>query len=81
MSIYLLEETLQIDIFYECEDQDLEDNICISIVERCAPEERLLCAGETNLYLTPQEARQLGEALIEASHHSDKAPGDAGNPA
>lgn len=80
MSISLLEGTLQIDIFYECEDQDLEDNICISIVERCAPAEQLLRAGETNLYLTPGEARQLGEALIKASQHSEKAPGDAGRP-
>jgi len=73
MSIHLLEGTLQIDIFYECEDQDLDDNICISIVERCAPAEKLLRAGETNLYLTLQEARQLGEALLTAAKHSESA--------
>ena len=77
MSIHLLEGTLQIDIFYECEDQDLEDNICIAIVERCEPDERLLRAGETNLYLTPGEARQLGEALIQAAEYSETDRRDA----
>ena len=77
MSIYLLDGTLQFEIFYECEDQDLEDNICISIIERCVPEERLLCAGETNLFLTPGEARQLGEALIQAAQHSENDQNDA----
>jgi len=81
MSIYLLEGTLQIDIFYECEDQDLEDNICISIVESCVPAERLLRAGVTNLYLTPGEARQLGESLIKAAQHSENDQLDMENPA
>ena len=72
MPIYLLDETLQVDIFYECEDHDLEDNVCISIVERCPPDEQLLRAGETHLYLTPEEARQLGEALLDAAAHSDE---------
>lgn len=71
MSIHLLEGTLQIDIFYECEDQDLEDNICVAIIETCPPEEQLLQAGETHIYLTPEEARDLGEALITAANQSE----------
>ncbi|MDY6866511.1 MAG: hypothetical protein SVT56_01180 [Chloroflexota bacterium] len=71
MSIYLLDKTLQVDIFYECEDHDLEDNICISIVERCPPGEQLLRAGETHLYLTPDEARQAGQALLAAVEKSE----------
>jgi hypothetical protein len=45
-------------------------------VERCAPAEKLLRAGETNLYLTPQEARQFGEALLTAAKHSESANKD-----
>ena len=71
MSIHLLDGTLQIDIFYECEDQDLEDNICVAIIESCPPEEQLLQAGETHIYLTPEEARDLGEALITAANQSE----------
>lgn len=64
MTIHLLEDTLEIDIFYECEDQDLEDNICISVIERCPPEEKIFRAGETHIYLTSHEACILGEALL-----------------
>lgn len=71
MSIYLLDKTLQIDITYECEDLDLEDNICISVIERCPPAEKILCAGQSHLFLTPTEARVLGEALLEAADLSD----------
>jgi len=70
MTIYLLDKTLQIDIFYECEDQDLEDNICVSIVEVCPPQERIMRAGQTNLFLTADQARQLGQTLLQAAQHS-----------
>ncbi len=78
MTIYLLDKTLQIDIFYESEDKDLEDNICVSIIERCPPQERLLNAGETHIFLTPSQARQLGEALLEAADHSKDNAKDNG---
>ena len=71
MTIFLLDGTLQVDIFYDCEDQDLEDNICIKVVERCPPDERLLCAGRTHIFLSSDQARQLGEMLLEAVGHSD----------
>jgi len=71
MAIHLLDHTLQIEIFYDSEDQDLEDNICISVTERCPPAERLLRAGETYLYLTSEEARALGDALLGAANRSD----------
>jgi len=71
MTIHLLDGTLEVDIFYECEDQDLDDNICISVVESCPPSEKLLRAGETHLYLTAAEARELGERLLAAANRSD----------
>ncbi|MBG0787559.1 MAG: hypothetical protein H0S79_20915 [Anaerolineaceae bacterium] len=73
MTIHLLDKTLQIDIFYECEDQDLEDNVCLTIVESCPPGEKILRAGKTHLFLTPTEARALGEALLTAASRSDAA--------
>jgi len=74
MTIALLDGTLQIDIFYDCEDQDLEDNICVSIIERCPPAERLLRAGETNIFLTPEQAQELGQALLQAADRSENNP-------
>lgn len=70
MTIYLLDKTLQIDIFFECADQDLEDNICMSIIEICPPQERIMRNGETHLFLTADQARQLGEDLLQAFEHS-----------
>ena len=70
MTIYLLDKTLKIDIFYECADQDLEDNICVSIVEECPPQERVMRNGETHLFLTADQAQQLGQALLAAAEHS-----------
>ena len=70
MSIYLLDKTLQVDISIECEDLELEDTICISVIESCPPAEKLMRVGQTHLFLTPDEARILGEALLEAAERS-----------
>lgn len=71
MTIYLLDKTLQIEIFYENEDQDLDDNICVKIIERCPPSEKIMRMGETHLFLTVEQARQLGETLLKAARHSE----------
>lgn len=76
MTIYLLDKTLRINIFYDCDDHDLEDNVCIKVVESCPPQERLLRTDETNIFLTPSQARELGEALLAAAHHSETNHGD-----
>lgn len=71
MTIYLLDKTLQIDILYESADRDLEDHICVSLIERCPPQERLFRSGETHIFLTPDQARQLGEAFLAAVQQSE----------
>jgi hypothetical protein len=78
MTINLLDNTLQIDIFYDCDSHDLEDNICVAIIERCPPQERLLRAGETHIFLTADQARQMAEALLTAAHSSHSDTGDQG---
>ena len=78
MTINLLDNTLQIDIFYDCDYHDLEDNICVAIIECCPPQERLLRAGETHIFLTPTQARQLAEALLAAAHNSQADTGAQG---
>ena len=66
MTIWLLDDTLRVNIFYERADSDLRDNICLSISESCPLEEKLFIADETNIFLTEKEAHQLAEALIVA---------------
>jgi len=70
LAIFLVDETLRIEVRYEPEDEDLRDNICLCILEDCPDEERLFRAEETNIYLTARQARELAEALLNAAEHS-----------
>ncbi|MGD0706827.1 MAG: hypothetical protein ABSA51_00085 [Anaerolineaceae bacterium] len=70
MTIHLLDNSLTIDIFFEVKDKEFEDNVCVRMVEDCPDDERLFRAGETNVYLTPQEACQLAQALQAAARCS-----------
>ncbi len=70
MPIYLLDHSLQIDIFYDRIDCEYEDNICLSIIESCPDDERVFRYDELNLYISPGEARQLAEALLKAADES-----------
>jgi hypothetical protein len=70
MTIPLLNDCMQVDIFYETEDQQFSDNICIRIRETCPSEERLMLAEESNIFITPQEACTLANALLKAARTS-----------
>lgn len=68
--ILLLDESLQIEIDYACEDSDLEDNICIKVFESCVEEERVFRHDESHLYITADQARELAEELLKAAEKS-----------
>ncbi|HEY60252.1 MAG TPA: hypothetical protein G4N92_06165 [Anaerolineae bacterium] len=70
MAISLLDGSIHIDIFFEPRDSGFEDNICVCIKETCPEEEKILYAGETNIFLEPDQARQLAEMLLKAAEHS-----------
>ena len=72
MAIYLLDNSLRVEIFFEQNDSNFTDNICISICEDCPEEEKLFRADETNMYITKQEAQQLITALLRAIAESDE---------
>ena len=67
MTITLLDNSLQIDTFYERRDSRYPDNVCLRIREICPDEERVFRAEETNLFLTPQEACTLATAMLKAA--------------
>lgn len=76
----LLDNSLEVTIFYEPSDSEYDDNICICFEEFCQEEEKILIAGETNIFLTPDQANQFAMALIEAAKQSlgyTAAPSDA----
>ena len=70
MTISLLDGSLKLDVFYDCRDSQFEDHICLKIVEDCPEEEKIFYAGETNIYLTVEQAEQISNALLNAINQS-----------
>jgi len=70
MAINLLDDTLSVAVYDDQSVCEYEDNICVSILEDCPDEEKVFRAGQTNLYLTRDQARQLGQALLAAAEES-----------
>ncbi len=70
MYIYLVDNSLRVQVYYDETDQTYSDNICISIDEECPCEEKVLINDQTNLYITPEQAEQLGNALLMAARNS-----------
>jgi len=66
----LLDKSLEVSIYFEPSDSEYDDNICICFEEFCQEEEKIFKAGETNIFLTPDQANQLALALIAASKQS-----------
>jgi hypothetical protein len=76
MPIYLVDDTLKVEVFFEPSDQQFEDNICLCVEESCPEDEKLFRADEIHIYLTPKQARQLGLALIQAAAKSSDSGED-----
>lgn len=73
MALELLNGSLVVDIFYDKKDTEFEDNVCICLKEYGPEEEKILYAGETNIFLTPEEARNLANLLLKAADQSSHA--------
>jgi hypothetical protein len=68
---------LIVNICFENSDKEFDDNICLSFFEPCLDDTRIFRASETNLYITPQEARELAEILLKAAEASDLSSHDS----
>lgn len=73
MTLTLLDDSLKVDVFFEPPDCEFDDNICISFVETCPDEEKILIHDETNIYLTAAEAEELARLLLLAAQKSAQA--------
>ena len=73
-AITLLDGSLKLSIFYDTQDNEFEDAICLSFREDCVEDEKVLSADEVNIYLTPQQAAlivlELNRALEDARQRS-----------
>jgi hypothetical protein len=70
MSITLLDGTLQVGIFFDTGDHQFDDNVCISFKEDCPEDEKIFYAGETNIYITSAQAREMAALLMKAADQS-----------
>ena len=66
MPVSLLDNSLNVGIYFEESDSDFEDDICISFSEDCPADEKIFRADETNIYITPDQACLLLLALQRA---------------
>lgn len=69
--IYLLDDSLDVEVFFVKEDSDLDDNICLKISESCKEEEKVFKHDESYLYLTQKQVREFAEALLTALSQSE----------
>jgi hypothetical protein len=70
MAVEILNGSLKIDIFFDKSDKEYDDNICVCLKEFGPEDEKILYAGETDLFITAEEARKLAEMLTEAAVRS-----------
>jgi hypothetical protein len=72
MSLYLLDDSLSVEVFYDPSDEDYCDNICLRFWESCPEEEKIFKAGETNVFLTPAQAQMFARMLLDAAETSNE---------
>lgn len=69
MSVLLLDNSLNVEIYFEESDSAFDDDICISFTEDCPDDEKIFRADETNIYITPDQACLLLLQLQRAMEH------------
>lgn len=61
-----------LNVDFEIPEEQFEDNISFSFVEKCPPEMKLLKSDEISFGLTSEQARTLAQALFVAAEKNDK---------
>ena len=72
MAIELLNGSLRIEVYFDKDDKEYDDNICVCLKESGPEDEKILYAGETDIFITPDEARRLAEMLLAAAENSSQ---------
>jgi hypothetical protein len=72
MAIDILNGSLNVDVYFDKSDKEYDDNICVCLKEFGPEDEKILYAGETDLFITAEEARKLAAMLTEAAELSSQ---------
>jgi hypothetical protein len=75
-AITLLDNSLKLTIYYDDNDSEFEDNICLHFVEDCPEAERLFRIEDTSFYVT---AEQAGLMVLQLSRALEAARGNQAN--
>ena len=51
MAIELLNGSLKIDVYFDKDDKEYDDNICVCLKEFGPEDEKILYAGETDIFI------------------------------
>ena len=73
MAIELLNGSLKVEVFFDKKDKEYEDNICVCLREFGPEDEKILYAGETNIFINAEQAREIAQMLNTAADHSSHA--------
>ena len=71
MTIHLLDNSMHLDIFIDATDAEFEDDVCLRFIEDCPEDEKVFYGGETQLYITRDQARAIRDALNAVLAESD----------
>ena len=66
MAVKILDDSITFEAFVDHEDAEFEDDICLRFTETCPEEEKVFYAGENNLYVTRDQARQIAVEILKA---------------
>ncbi|MBI9045296.1 MAG: hypothetical protein JEZ06_12475 [Anaerolineaceae bacterium] len=71
MDLWILDDSLWIKAYYDPQECDYDDNICVILHESCPEDEKILSVDEVHLSISPMQARKLGEMFIKAAEASE----------
>jgi hypothetical protein len=75
-AITLLDNSLKLTIYYDDNDHEYEDNICLHFEEDCPEAERLFRIEDTSFYVTPEQAALI---VLQLSRALEAARGNQAN--
>ena len=73
MAIEILNGSLKIEVFFDKNDKEYEDNICVCVHESGPEDEKIFYANETNIFISAEHARELAKMLNTAADQSSHA--------
>ena len=66
MAIDIVDNSIKFEVFADPDDPEFDDDICFRFTETCPEEEKVFYGGETNLYVTRAQAKQIAEEILKA---------------